>query len=556
MLTETRELAALRLLDRLSMSLNDVADPERALRHVVRDARDFFQAAYACVATFRPGQWDAEVLFAVPKEVPWDLRTLGHFAGPRQPLLPDDLAVAVLQRRGRRWGVIALARSAHPFDRRERRLLSRVAAMASAAVHRIDKERMFDVRARIDRKVMEQLDPKDLFYQILDGLRSLTQYDHSAALFIREDRGDALRLVAEQIAWTKARSERIGLRLPIDGDADARLRSEQVYGFDRHGATWHQWRGDLALAVARLLDYNDESGYSPDTQREGSMLCAPLLTADGFVGVLKIAARHPGSLARYEAGLVEQFRPQAAVAIQNLHRTETLRARVLVAERKHAMADLARSVSHDVNNALGSILPLVQQMHDDLRRGVVEPPVLVADLEQVQKSLQVCRRIFGGMLSFAREAARHSSLGHVRRAVDTASEILKHGLTRQRIELAIEVADDLPAVGCSQSNLEQVFLNLLSNAREATRPGGRIVISAACRDGGVLVSVADTGCGIAPQHLPRVVEPFFSTKENGNGLGLAICRSILWEADTALVIQSEPGEGTRVEFLLPLAAPL
>ena len=99
------------------------------------------------------------------------------------------------------------------------------------------------------------------------------------------------------------------------------------------------------------------------------MLCAPLVTRDSLVGVLKIAARYPEQLKPFDAELVEHFRSQAAIAIQNLHRTESLRARVVTAERKHAMADLARSVSHDVNNALGSMLPLIQQMQADLRSG-------------------------------------------------------------------------------------------------------------------------------------------------------------------------------------------
>src|ERR1700731_2344651 len=217
----------------------------------------------------------------------------------------------------------------------------RFAASLSGAIHRSDRDRMVGVRDRIDRKIMEQIHPKDLFYQILDGLRSLTHYDHSSALLIREEGDTALRLVAEQIAWTKAKSQRIGLRLPITDDAAATLESEQMYGFDRHGETWQEWTGRPAAGLASLLDYNSDGTGQPD-EREASILCAPLVTRDSLVGVLKIAARHPGTLTAYDAELVEHFRSQAAVAIQNLHRTESLRARVLTAERKHAMADLAR----------------------------------------------------------------------------------------------------------------------------------------------------------------------------------------------------------------------
>src|SRR5262245_35687115 len=182
------------------------------------------------------------------------------------------------------------------------------------------------------------------------------------------------------------------------------------------------------------------------------MLCAPLVTRDSTVGILKIASRHPGQLKPYDADLVEHFRSQAAVAIQNLHRTESLRARVVMAERKHAMADLARSVSHDVNNALGVMLPLVQQVREDLQRNTLQPAVLAEDLEQLQKSVQVCRRIFGGMLSFARGGARRSGHAHVRRAIETVSAILKYGMARSGIELVLDIPDDVPSVACSQSD--------------------------------------------------------------------------------------------------------
>jgi two-component system, NtrC family, sensor kinase len=243
------------------------------------------------------------------------------------------------------------------------------------------------------------------------------------------------------------------------------------------------------------------------------------------------------------------------VAIQNLHRTASLRARVVMAERKHAMAELARTVSHDVNNALGSMLPLVQQMQADLQGGSLRPGVFKEDLEQVQKSLQVCRRIFGGMLSFSRGAARRGRHGQVRRAVETASAILKYGMGRSGIELLAEIPDDLPPVLCGQSDLEQVLLNLLTNAREATPHGGKIAVGARSTDSVVEISIADSGCGILPENLPKVAEPFFTTKPHGNGLGLSICRSILWEVGGTLAIRSDLGKGTAVDIAVPHASP-
>jgi signal transduction histidine kinase len=552
MLPVERQLAALRFIDGLAGHLKDVREPDKALRHAVRDSCEFFGATHGCIATLRPGRPQADILFTLPKKVDWDLGVLTRYIQHTHPPVQPQMLIGSVRRRGGAWGAIALVTSSHGFDRDDRRLMTRAAAVLSAAVHRIDRDRLLGVRDRIDRKIMEQIHPKDLFYQIMDGIRSLTLYDHSSALLIREEGEPSLRLVAEQIAWTKAKSERIGLRIPLSDDIAALLQSEQVYGFDRHDAGWRQWSGKRAEALASLLDFS--TGESENV-REGSMLCAPLVTRDSVVGLLKIAARHPQQLKSFDAELVEHFRSQAAIAIQNLHRTESLRARVVMAERKHAMADLARSVSHDLNNALGSMLPLIQQMQADVQSGEFTPSVFAQDLEQVQKSLQLCRRIFGGMLSFSRNAARRSGYAQVRRAIETASAILKYGMSRSAIELLVAVPDDLPEVACSQSDLEQVFLNLLTNAREATSHGGRITVTVRTVDGIVEISVVDTGSGIPAGDLPRVLEPFFTTKPHGNGLGLSICRSLLWEVDGTLTIQSEPGTGTSVCVRVPHVAP-
>ena len=546
-----RELAGLKFLDGLSTHLRDVREPHKALRHALRETCEFFRARQGCIAVLHEGRSKADLLFSLPQAKEWERSVLAQYIRHTQPPLRRDMLIGSVLRRGGEWGAIALIAPGHTFDRDDRNLMTRVAAILTAAIHRIDRDRLLDVRARIDKKIMEKIRPKDLFYQILDGIRSLTLYDHSSALLIREEGESSLRLVAEQIAWTKAKSERIGFRIPLTDDDAALLQSEQVYGFDRESDSWREWTGHHAESLAALLDYNRAE---QESLREASMLCAPLATRDGLVGILKIAARHPGQLKPFDAELVEHFRSQAAIAIQNLHRTESLRARVVAAERKYAMADLARSVSHDVNNALGSMLPLIQQIQADLRNDNVVPEVFAEDLEQVQKSLQVCRRIFGGMLTFSRNAARRSGRGHVRRAIDTASAIMKYGMSRSAIDLEVNVPDDTPEVVCSQSDLEQVLLNLLANAREATPHGGRIAVTSQSLDRFVEISIADTGPGIPAEDLPRVLEPFFTTKPHGHGLGLSICRSVLWEVDGSLHIHSTPGSGTEVHVRVPSAA--
>jgi signal transduction histidine kinase len=549
-----RELAALKFIDGLSAHLRDVREPHKALRHALRDTREYFQAAHGCIATLRAGRSEANLLFTLPKQTDWDLSVLTRYIRHTYPPVERAMLIGSVKRRGGAWGAMALVRPGHVFDREDRRLIARIAEALSVAVHRIDRDRLLGVRDRIDRKIMEQIHPKDLFYQILDGLRSLTHYDHSSALLIRENGEDTLRVVAEQISWTKARSHRIGLTLPLDSALQPTLASAQIHGFDRRGDIWSEWTGKPVTRLAEMLDYNRVGPADAAEAREASMLCAPLVARDGTFGILKVAARHPGRLKLFDAELVDRFRSQAAIAIQNLTRTESLQARILTAERKHAIADLARTVSHDVNNALGAMLPLIQQIQVDLQSGKMEPTVYLQDLEHVQMSMQACRRIFGGMLSFARGGARRNHHGQVQPALETTFAVLKDGMQRRGIDLVVETQGELVPVACGQSDLEQVFLNLLTNAREASSQGGNVTVRVESQPDQMAITVADTGCGIAPEDLPRVFEPFFTTKVNGNGLGLSICRSILWEIGGTLSLQSEPRKGTRVHVTVPWAS--
>lgn len=565
-----RELEALKLLDRLTGDLKRVQDPQHVVRYVLRGAKDLLTAQTACVAVARDYRPSAHVLYALPKSHAWDLDLLARFIQVERPARPDDLLLAPIRRRGEAWAVLALSRPGQPYDRFDRRLLTRIAEVTSDAVQMLDRERMLDIRDRIDRKIRDQLHPKDLFYQILDGLRSLTRYDHSSSLLIGvhagelaaepsqprpEERGNAwLEIAAEQIAWTKAKSRRIGARLPLSDRVREALESGEVHGFSRRNGCWQEWNEAPLGFLAEWLEFAD--GPTPPESQAHAMLCAPLSGRNGVFGVLKVAARRPGGLTKYDADLVNGFRSQAAQAIDSLTRAESLEARMATAERRHAMAELARGVSHDVNNALGSMLPLVQQMLRDARRRAIDAAVLEGDLEQVQASLQVCRRIFGGMLAFARGGARRTRSGHIRTAIDTSLAILRTGIERRGIGLDVELPEEgeFQRVACTQSDLEQVLLNLLTNAREASQPGGRISVGVHPARGGVAIAIADTGEGIAAEHLSRVLEPFFTTKSGGNGLGLTICRSIVWEAGGTIDIDSTLGIGTRVVVTLPHAS--
>lgn len=550
------ELRLRRFLDSLRSQHRNSRDVESVLRATLRRAAAFLDAEAGCVARLSAGDVRSEVVFEFGSALAWDVELLAGFLRNDRPPVRSDIALAPVERRQRpRWRALALRRE-RAFEPFERSALSQIARELSQQIERMDRQRTADVRARIDGKILAELRPKDLFYQILHGLRTLTRYDHSAALLIAGEAHDSLTLVAEQIAWRKGKSLSIGRRLVLTPKLISLIQSGEVFGFDRsrnEPGNWVTWSGQSAPELAELLDYG-----APEDVPEGVMICAPVVSQDGVIGVLKVASVHSGSLGAYEVELVRGFLPQVSVAIQNSRRTESLQAKMVEAEKKHAMANLARSVAHDVNNALGSILPLVQQLRREVDSGEVDLEELAEDLESIDSSLQVCRRIFGGMLSYARGAARGVGEASLARSLRSALSILERTMQRRGVELRLDVPPDfeeLVPIACRQSELEQLLFNLLSNACHAMPTGGELTVQVEHRPESpelpVVVVISDTGCGIPAATLGRVHEPFFTTKPAGNGLGLTICRSILWEIGGRMEIESEEGKGTRVRLQLP-----
>jgi signal transduction histidine kinase len=281
------------------------------------------------------------------------------------------------------------------------------------------------------------------------------------------------------------------------------------------------------------------------------MLCAPIVTRRGVIGVLKVSARSRGLLGDFEVDVVREFAPHASVAIQYLQATESLRGRILEVERKNAIASIARGVAHDVNNALGSVLPLVQQLQADVVAGRFDATEVRDDLRQVEEAVQYCRRIFRNMTNFATPAQGRVGHANIRRAVEGTLAMLKSSLDRAAIDVEVEIAEDLPHVRGVQGDLERLVFNLATNARDAMQGGGKLTVRARAANGRVDLRVRDDGHGMTADVLERIYEPGYSTKEDGSGIGLAVCRAIVWSAGGEMSLESAPGAGTEVRVALP-----
>jgi hypothetical protein len=128
MLPLKRELAAFKFLDGLAAHLKDVREPHKALRHALRDTREFFQATHGCIATLPAGHPQADLLFTLPKRDDWDTDVLTRYIRHTHPTVQRDTLMAPIRRRGGAWGAIALVRPGIPYDREDRYLVWQLSA--------------------------------------------------------------------------------------------------------------------------------------------------------------------------------------------------------------------------------------------------------------------------------------------------------------------------------------------------------------------------------------------------------------------------------------------
>jgi signal transduction histidine kinase len=474
-------------------------------------------------------------------------RTLIFLNGGR-PAPDPAVVLARVTAFGRQVAVVGAARRQGGFGQGSRRTLDRLCGVLAQELARREEQRLARVLDRIRGKIVSELRPRDLAYQILDSLHQLVDYDHSSAFLTWEPGSGLLRIEAEKVVWMKGKSSFVGHEIALPGDLIETLK--QAPGIRRLAGLAGMAGGTVVDPLWDLLSYH----RGRDIPEPASLLCAPLLFGGELLGLLKIAAWKRRPFDRRDEAVVERFLPAAAVSIRNARLNLSLERQALRAELKATLVTLASAVAHDVNNAVGTILPLVQQVRDDLAHGTLDPQVLDQDLEVVLEKAQLCQRIFSNMLRVARSGRGSDGAVSLNHVVQETLPFFQGQALRHGVEAVLDLADGLAPVRVSRQDLQHIVLNLVSNSVEAmAESGGRVTVSTRAEEGRALLTVADDGPGIRPDLLEKVQEPFFSTKHGGTGLGLAICRALAWQNGGRLDIESTPGRGTRVTVELRFA---
>jgi PAS domain S-box-containing protein len=229
-----------------------------------------------------------------------------------------------------------------------------------------------------------------------------------------------------------------------------------------------------------------------------------------------------------------------------------LEEQLIQSEKLAAMGQMLAGVAHELNNPLTAILGVTELL---LEREDTDA-VTKRQLDLTHRQARRAARIVQNLLEFSRPASPHKKPLDVNVLVERTLQLQEHSLLRNQIEVQFEADRDLPAVLGDGNQLIQVLLNLVTNAEQAireVRESGVIKISLTQQVGRISISVQDDGVGIVPEALPRIFDPFYTTKRpgGGTGLGLSICMSIIREHGGNLDAKTVPGGGSEFTVDLP-----
>ena len=310
-------------------------------------------------------------------------------------------------------------------------------------------------------------------------------------------------------------------------------RMEQLFGVSRQDALGQSLSSilpvELAAEIATRGDEEQISGiYKHRLQHQGLALTVNI----SITPLVSKSGERIGRLLLFD----------------DVTHRERMAEQMTQTEKLTSLGLLAAGVAHEVNTPLAVISNYIQM----LAKQLPESDPKQALIEKIVKQTFRASEIVNNLLNFSRTGAAEVADIDVNRVVEETLSLVAHPMKTSQIQIVKQLGERLPAVRGSANKLQQVFLNLFLNARDAMPAGGMLEVRTAAHNGSVEVEIADTGAGISREHIHRIFDPFFTTKAigRGTGLGLSVSYGIIKEHAGKIDVRSTPGKGTsfHVEF--------
>jgi signal transduction histidine kinase len=253
---------------------------------------------------------------------------------------------------------------------------------------------------------------------------------------------------------------------------------------------------------------------------------------------------------------------RALIFLRDVTEKRLQELQLLQAEKMSSIGLLAAGVAHEINNPLTSVAgyaeALLRRFRDDPE--MREDPrleVFPKYLNVIIKESYRCKGVIDCLLSFSRKSDGSIEKVDINLILHEVLELVRYKSRYENVEIREELQPDLPSVHCDAAGLRQVFMNLLINAHQAIKGTGAVEISTKDNGSEVIIQVKDTGCGILPDQLDHIWDPFFTTKSVGQGLGLglAVTYNIIKKQGGEIQVESKQGKGSKFTVRLPVCQP-
>ncbi len=248
--------------------------------------------------------------------------------------------------------------------------------------------------------------------------------------------------------------------------------------------------------------------------------------------------------------LSEAFNEMSLKMEEDIEKLKQMNEHMLRADRLAAMGTLAAGVAHEINNPLASMSSLVQLIRRDRSLDAETAEQLAIVGAQIDRIAGVTK----ALTDFSRTLPAAKRLTNLNEVIDSAIRLAAYDKSFGNLKLDARIPSDIPEIWADPDQLQQVFLNLLLNARDAMTNGGKIEVMMSAGDQYVTVIIRDSGIGMDTKTISSAFTPFYTTKPagTGTGLGLAVCYGIINAHGGEITISSEPGLGTSVKISLPI----
>ncbi|MBI5418271.1 GAF domain-containing protein [Candidatus Poribacteria bacterium] len=418
----------------------------------------------------------------------------------------------------------------------------------------IDNKKRMNELAALHKisKSMHTLNLNEILYLILDGVTNTIGFDRTRLYLINEDKSKLECKMA--VGIEKEKIEGINVSLDKENSMLARAIIEQKPFIIEDAVNDPRVNKDLkklfglkSFAVVPLIGKDKVLGAVTADNLSSNRT----ITKDEFESLITFS---------YQAGLAlenakmydelksfnQQLEDRVRIATENLKKAQD---RLIQSEKLATLGKLSASIAHEIRNPLTSIKILIHSLKEKNENPITREN----DIKVIENEIERMNRIINKFLEFARPKEPEFSSCDINQILEETIKLISCEAKEKNICLVVDLPH-IPFIYADKEQMKQVFLNLILNSFQAMPDKGVLTISSEASDKNIIISIADTGCGIQEKNLSKIFEPFFTTRQDGIGLGLSVVQRIIDSHNGKIEVKPVYPKGTM--FIIKLDSSL